>query len=254
MKTWEIDLMMLRSELLFREYAASTVEIYMKVAKDFLEYTKKDILELTKEDVIRYLDFKLMKESENTILVKLNALEFFFEEVVGIDITRNIKKYKRQESGRVVSMDEISLLLASIPKRERLLFGLMLETGEYPSEVLKYQVDDLEPRKEGWYIRGKKIQSTLAKEYLEYVERNEIEKYLFTVHGKIMHKTNVYLLLRKYTKEFLGEQMTFSDLRHAVALEMWKQGKKKEMQEYIGNQSMASIRQWYKKRGVILGD
>src|SRR3712207_8420035 len=91
--SWEIDLMMLHSELLFREYAASTTEVYMRVTKDFLEFTDKDILYMSKQDIIRYLDFLLQDrgESENTILVKLNALEFFFEEVMNMEITKDRK-------------------------------------------------------------------------------------------------------------------------------------------------------------------
>lgn len=254
--SWEIDLMMLHSELLFREYAASTTEVYMRVTKDFLEFIDKDILYMSRQDIIRYLDFLLQDrgESENTILVKLNALEFFFEEVMNMEITKNITKYKRQEGGRIVTIDELSLLLASIPKRERILFKMILEIGKYPKEVLEYEVKDLESREEGWFLKGHKIKKELAKEIIDYTEQNEIEGYIFGIQEKKMHVTNVYLLLRKYTKEFLGEQLTLSELRHSVALEFWRKGKKEEMMEYIGNKSMASIKQWYKKRGILLED
>ncbi|XGU46952.1 phage integrase N-terminal SAM-like domain-containing protein [Fusobacterium necrophorum subsp. funduliforme] len=254
--SWEIDLMMLHSELLFREYAASTTEVYMRVTKDFLEFTDKDILYMSRQDIIRYLDFLLQDrgESENTILVKLNALEFFFEEVMNMEITKNITKYKRQEGGRVVTTDELSLLLASIPKRERILFKTILEIGKYPKEILEYEVKDLKSGEEGCFLKGHKIKKELAREIIDYTEQNEIEGYIFGIQEKKMHVTNVYLLLRKYTKEFLGEQLTFSDLRHTIALELWRKGKKEEMMEYIGNKSMASIKQWYKKRGILLED
>ena len=89
------DLLSLESEMNYRDYSISTRRTYKRIVKEFLEVTNKDVIDVKKEDVTRFLDNKLMELSVNTILVELNALEFFFEEILGLDITENIRKYKR---------------------------------------------------------------------------------------------------------------------------------------------------------------
>ena len=88
-----LDLLSLQSEMSYREYSISTQGTYKRIVKEFLETTNKEVIDVKKEDVIRYLDNKLMTLSVNTVLVELNALEFFFEEILGLNITENIRKY-----------------------------------------------------------------------------------------------------------------------------------------------------------------
>ena len=86
-----LDLLSLQSEMSYREYSISTQGTYKRIVKEFLESTNKEVIDVKKEDVIRYLDNKLMTLSVNTVLVELNALEFFFEEILGLYITENIR-------------------------------------------------------------------------------------------------------------------------------------------------------------------
>ena len=77
-----LDLLTLKAEMQFRNYSNSTQTTYYKTVKDFLEVTDKEIIDVTREDIIKYLDNNLELVSINTVLVKLNALEFFFEEIL----------------------------------------------------------------------------------------------------------------------------------------------------------------------------
>lgn len=152
MKSWEIDVMMLRSELIFREYAERTQDIYVKTVEDFLMSTDKESCNIQREDVIRYLDRRLKEDSKNTVLVKLNALEFFFEEVLGLDITENIRRFKkmrREYKQDLVSLQDIDILLSSIPTRDRMILKTILETGEYPKHMHKWKVSDLVSKEDG---------------------------------------------------------------------------------------------------------
>ncbi|KYM47183.1 hypothetical protein A2U04_08185 [Fusobacterium necrophorum subsp. funduliforme] len=255
MKSWEIDLMMLRSELIFREYAERTQDIYIKTVEDFLNSTDKESCNIQREDVIRYLDRRLKEDSNNTVLVKLNALEFFFEEVLGLDITENIRKFKklkREYKQDLVGLQDIDILLSSIPTRDRIILKTILETGEYPKHMHKWTISDLHSKEDGWYLKGHKLSKEFTKELLAYIEKFEITNYLFYGNKDFIDYTNIYLLLRKHTEMYLGRRVTVGELKHAVALELWKQGKVEEIKKYLGNQSLASIRQWYKMRGIIL--
>lgn len=255
MKSWEIDVMMLRSELIFREYAERTQDIYVKTVEDFLMSTDKESFHIQREDVIRYLDRRLQEDSKNTVLVKLNALEFFFEEVLGLDITENIRRFKkmrREYKQDLVSLQDIDILLSSIPTRDRMILKTILETGEYPKHMHKWKVSDLVSKEDGWYLQEHKLRTEFVKELLAYIEKFEVTDYLFYGNKGYIDYTNIYLILRKYSEMYLGRRVTVGELKHAVALELWKQGKEEEIKKYLGNQSLASIRQWYKFRGIIL--
>ena len=108
----ELDILSLKTELNFREYSESTKKIYVQVVTNFLEATNKEAIKIKKEDVVRYLDNNLKKVKANTRGVYLNALEFFFEEVLSLDITESIKNYKREYVKKsFMSMDEFNLLV-----------------------------------------------------------------------------------------------------------------------------------------------
>lgn len=74
-----IDLVTLKSEMAFREYSNSTQRTYTRIVENFLEFTDKEAIHIRKEDIIRYLDKNLSSVCTNTVLVQLNALEFFFK-------------------------------------------------------------------------------------------------------------------------------------------------------------------------------
>ena len=200
MKSWEIDVMMLRSELIFREYAERTQDIYVKTVEDFLMSTDKESFHIQREDVIRYLDRRMREDSKNTVLVKLNALEFFFEEVLGLDITENIRRFKkmrREYKQDLVSLQDIDILLSSIPTRDRMILKTILETGEYPKKMHKWKVSDLHSEEDGWYLQEHKLTKEFTKELLEYIETFEITDYLFYGNKGYIDYTNIYLILRK---------------------------------------------------------
>lgn len=253
MKSWEIDVMMLRSELIFRKYAERTQDIYIKTVEDFLMMTDKESCHIQREDVIRYLDRRLKEDSKNTVLVKLNALEFFFEEVLALDITEHIKKYTREHKGELLSMQEIDILLGSVPLRDKMILNVLLETGKYPKEVVTWKVSDLSSKEDGWYLAGNKIKKEIVGELLKYIEKFEITEYLFPGKQEKLAASSIHHMIRRQTTAFLGRVVSLSELRHTVAFELWRQGKKKEMHEYLGRDlKFANIKQWYKFRGIIL--
>ena len=128
----------------FRNYSNSTQTTYYNTVKDFLEVTDKEIIDVTREDIIKYLDNNLELVSINTVLVKLNALEFFFTEILGIDIAENIRKYKREfKTKEFLSMEQLNILVSSVPARERLIYKIVIDTGMIIDEVMDLTVKDL---------------------------------------------------------------------------------------------------------------
>ncbi len=246
------DLLSLKTEMQFRGYSTSTQNTYYKTVKEFLEVTGKEAVDIKREDIIKFLDNNLKLLDVNTILVKLNALEFFFTEILGIDVAENIRKYKREfKTKEFLTMEQINMLVSSVPIRERILYEIVIETGMFPEEIVELVVEDLTLRSNTWKLKDFIISKELATEITNYIEKNLLEHYIFTLSNgteKILAQTARHWL-RTYTKEVLGEVYTFNDIRHSIALEMIKKGEEKRAVKYLRNKTTASIRQFYKRSG-----
>lgn len=244
MNKFYFDLLSLQTEMAYRDYSVATQKIYKKAVQDFLEETNKEVIDVKKEDVIRYLDKKLMELSVNTVLVELNALEFFFEEVLGLDITENIKRYKRVFKVKdFVTMEQFNILQNSVPERERLIYQIIKERGLFFKEIVEIKVEDIDYSKST--LLGKKISRDLARDLLKYAEKYEFENKIFQLDF-----TTLYYWNTQNTKKYLGKNFSIDDLRHSIALEIYiKCGKEEEAVEYLRLKDIYSLRQYYRRAG-----
>ena len=244
MNKFYFDLLSLQTEMAYRDYSVATQKIYKKAVKDFLEATNKEVIDVKKEDVIRYLDKKLMELSVNTVLVELNALEFFFEEVLGLDITENIKRYKRVFKVKdFITMEQFNILQNSVPERERLVYQIIKERGLFFKEIVEIKVEDIDYSKST--LLGEKISRDLARDLLKYAEKYELENKIFPLDF-----TTLYYWNTQNTKKYLGKYYSIDDLRHSIALELYiKCGKEEEAMEYLRNKDVYSVRQYYRRAG-----
>ena len=245
-----LDLLTLKAEMQFRNYSNSTQTTYYNTVKDFLEVTDKEIIDVTREDIIKYLDNNLELVSINTVLVKLNALEFFFEEILGLEITYNIRKYKRKfKVKEFLSQEQLNNFIESVPARERLFYKIIIETGWQAEKTINVEVEHLINKPDGFYLKDKKISKDLAREIANYIDKRYIEKYIFYLGDTYIDGSAARYWLRINTKAIFGETYTFNDIRHSVALEMIKKGNEEGAMEYLGVKSTGSIRQYYKRAG-----
>ncbi|PID67072.1 MAG: hypothetical protein CR959_02080 [Fusobacteriales bacterium] len=231
-----MDIISLKTEMEFRGYSKSTQRTYTRTVKDFLNVVNKDTLEIKKEDVIEYLDNNLSLVDPNTILVKLNALSFFFIEVLGIDIISSIRKYKRDFKKKdFINLDEFNILVASVGERESLVYLILFETGFQLKEIISLRLTEIETL----------LSSSLYRRILKYCDKYGIEKKIFNITEETLRNKN-----RENTVKFLGKHYSFNDLRHSIALEKYlKKGDEAKAQEYLGNKTLASIRQYYRRAG-----
>lgn len=252
-----LDLLTLKSEMQFRKYSSSTQATYMRVAEEFLETTDKEIICIRKEDITVFLDRKMCKKKldVNTILVYLNALEFFFEEILGLDVTENISKYHRTFKVKVLpSTDEIEILINSLESRERLMVLLIKETGIKIEDLALLKVEDIRKKDDKYMIKDFQITKDTARELLNFVERNELEEYIFvnSKNKEKLHPSSLRYQLRVLSKEILGKVCTASDIKHAIALEYIRKGMFEEASYITKNKSKYSLKQFFSRIGYII--
>ena len=236
------DLLSLQSEMSYREYSISTQTTYKRIVKEFLETTNKEVIDIKKEDVIRYLDNKLMTLSVNTVLVELNGLSFFFEEILGLNITENIRKYKRVfKTKDFITIEQFNILVASVSERERLTYLVLKELGLFFKEMVKIKVEDIDYA--GSTISGRRVNRDLIRELLGYAEKHELKNEIFPLDLSTLWYWN-----KVNTKKYLGRVCNLDDMKHSIALELHiKQGKEEEAVEYLRLKNVYSLRQYYKR-------
>lgn len=247
-----IDLLSLKTEMEFRGYSISTQKTYYKTVKEFLEFTDTEAINIKREDIIRFLDNNLKFFDVNTILVKLNALEFFFSEILGIEVADNIRKYKRKfKTKDFLTKEQLDILVSTVQVRERLIYRITIETGMLIDEIVKLTMEDLILIDGTWKLRNYVITKELAREIIDYTERNYLEEYIFTLSNgerNILSNTARYWL-RRNTKNVLGQVYTFNDIRYSVALEILKTGNEEAASKYLQNKEIKDMRQFYKRAG-----
>lgn len=239
-----LDILMLKTEMQFKGYSESTQNTYVKTVEKFLIHNNKEAIDIKKQDVIDYLDGRLTEVSINSVLVELNALEFFFEQVLGLEITESIRKYKRQFNKKILlSQDQIELLINSVRLRDRLIYQIIIETGEEADWVADIKLQNIKYGEKA-FLKGVKISSELARNLIRYADRYGLEEELFELSAQGIRAMN-----RKNTKNLLGEFHTFKELRHAIAYEMLKRGEIERATKYLKCQSPRVLRQYYRGHG-----
>lgn len=256
-----LDLLTLEASLVHKGYKESTVSVYKRMVKHFLEDINKETLSISRQDVIQYLNKQLEINSRNTILVKLNALEFFFEEVLGLDITRNIKEFKRELKVKdLLSAKDVEQIIALALPREQMIYKLIYETGMVSSEILELRDTDLKNIGGDFYIGEFKVSKELAREYLNYSEmvlkhiEGDNRKIIRDRYNNDLGIATLRNMFRKHVYSVLGIELSLSDLRKSAALEMMKKGNVEEAQIYLRHKNKSQTVRYYKRYGIYIGN
>lgn len=137
-------------KLKLKAYSTSTIKTYRNEFLQLLQILKqKEVNDLTVADIKRYMVFAMEKQGihENTAHSRLNALKFYFEQVLGRekffwDIPR---PKKANQLPKVFSQDEIAAIINSVAnKKHKVMLMLAYSGGLRVSEVVSlktYQID-----------------------------------------------------------------------------------------------------------------
>ncbi|MEM3573739.1 MAG: site-specific integrase [Nitrososphaeria archaeon] len=107
----------LGKELILRKYSPKTIKAYIHYNKDFLEFIKKKPYEVVNEDIKDYLFAiaKQKKASASTINMVINALKFYYGEILKRNFIYEVTRPKKDKKLPVVmSKKEISRLFSGV--------------------------------------------------------------------------------------------------------------------------------------------
>ena len=228
-------------QLKLKAYSPSTIRTYRNELLQLLQVLKdKPINTLTAEDIKRYMVYAMETQgiSENTAHSRLNALKFYFEQVLGREkffweIPRPKKPMKLP---KVISEEKIiEGLMAVKNTKHKTLLLLAYSAGLRVSEVITLKVTDINSDRMQISInnaKGKKDRVvTLSKSILlllrEYYKLYKPERWLFEGQypGEHYSSRSAQTIFKDaYKKIGLPAECSFHSLRHSFATHLLENG------------------------------
>ncbi|MBK8609013.1 MAG: site-specific integrase [Chitinophagaceae bacterium] len=227
--------------LKLKSYSSSTIKTYRNEFMQLLQLLKsKPVTELSVTDLKRYMVYitETMGLSENSAHSRLNALKFYFEQVLGrekffYELPRP-KKWKKLP--KVISEEKIlEGLLKVVNLKHKTLLLLAYSAGMRVSEVIQLKVTDINSDRMQItlnHAKGKKDRVvTLSKSLLpllrEYYIKYKPEDWLFEGQDSGEHissRTAQLIFKNAYKNLGLPPQCSFHSLRHSYATHLLESG------------------------------
>jgi len=247
---WLYDL---RKELMARKYSRRTIKLYLHYNEGFLKFSNKTPYQVSNEDVRDYLYHLAERKnaSASTLNIAINALKFYYGEVLKRRFAYGIRRPKKDKKLPIVlSQEEVSRILSSFNNiKHRLILMLMYSAGLRVGEVVKLKIEDIDVKRKLIRIRGGKgrkdrytiFSEIVLKTFREYVEKYKPEKWLFPGQRKDRHittRTVQKIFDNACRKAGIRKEATVHSLRHSFATHLLESGVDlRYIQELLGHKS-----------------
>lgn len=239
-------------ELRLGGYSKQTIKAYGGCMGQYFKYLGKDFDVFDEEKIKNFL-LKMQDDgaASQTVNLHLNAIKFFYKNVLRIYKPINIRFMKRQKRLPIVlSRDEIMRIIAATKnKKHQTMIALAYGAGLRVSEVVNLKAGDIDINSNLIYVRGakgNKDRRTLLPEKLKkllsavlvYKDRND---YVFESErgGKLTTRTVQKIFGRGLERANISKEATFHSLRHSFATHLLENGTSiRYVQELLGHQSI----------------
>jgi len=244
----------LRQELVVGGYSAMTIRMYVFYLKSFLKALNKPPEEAERENVIEFLAKKKEKNnaSNSTLSLAHSALRFYYHNILGKKILEEIKTpRKAKKLPTVLTKKEVKdLILATKPKRNRLIVQFLYSSGTRVSECVKMKVSELNLKERVATVRGGKGNKDraiiLSREWVKYLKKYLDRKktpseFVFSKkNGKPLSSDTVQRIIRNAAaKAEIQKHVTPHTLRHSYATHLLDAGENiRRIQELLGHSNL----------------
>ena len=223
--------------LTLRNYSRATRKSYSGCIRRFLQKFPNEMCKLNKKTVEDFL-LELFKNgsSAQTVTSYLQAIQFYYREVVGIQIDLQIKTPKRPSRLPVVlSHTEIELILSNVMnEKHRTMIALAYGAGLRVSELTDLRAGNIDFDEGVVYIyqgKGRKDRITLLPQVLlgqlhSCVSGKCKNDFLFESErgGRLSSRSIQKVFTRALKKTGINKPATFHSLRHSFATHILEQG------------------------------
>ena len=227
---------MIKKEALRRGYSRKTIISYSECVKRFLNWSNKEIKNVSKKDIVNYIDHLIGKNySGNTINVYYCSLRFFFEELLGRRLFRNVRYTKIPRKLPVVlNKEEVMLLINSISnEKHALMIKLLYSAGLRVGELVSLKIKDLDCSSEvGWVRNGKGgkdrpfiVSRKIKLELSKLICGRNVDSFLFVGRrGKYSVRTIQEIVKKACKSTGIKKNVHPHTLRHSFATHLIEEG------------------------------
>lgn len=241
-----------KNELRIRSYSPKTIKAYIGCLKGYFEFKKADFNNIDENNIKSFLLAKQDKGyASQTVNLYLNAIKFFYREVLKINYRIDIKFAKRSKKLPIVlSRAEINKIIKiTINLKHKLSLALSYSAGLRVSEVISLKIGDINFDELTIHIKeskGKKDRLTLLSKKLVndlrvLVSGKKPEDLLFVSErgGKLAERTAQKIFENLLKKASICRPATFYSLRHSFATHLLENGTDiRYIQELLGHRKL----------------
>ena len=245
-------------ELRVRNYSQKTIRSYLGYLRAYFLFKKHSLDEIDLVDIRKFLALKQKRgQAGQTINVYLNAIKFFYRNVIGVKqkiYFKTAKKFKRLPV--VLSRKEIERIILKINnKKHKLMVGLAYGAGLRISEVIGLRVGDVDLKNLTIHVKGakgKKDRMTIFSEKLVRGLRERSEdkignSLLFESErgGKLSTRTAQVVFSAALRQVGIKKPATFHSLRHSFATHLLENGTDiRYVQELLGHSNIRTTQRY----------
>jgi site-specific recombinase XerD len=247
-----------RQELRLRNYSFKTIKAYLGCLREYFDFKKFDLGKIDEENIKQFLLNKQSKNySSQTVNLYLNAIKFFYREVLKNPQKINLKFAKRSKKLPIVLLrEEIKNIIKSIRNpKHKLLISLAYGAGLRISEIVNLKVKDVNLKELTIHLKnakGKKDRITIFSEKIKINLQNLIadknpNDYLFESErgGKLTARTAQKVFEKALRDSDVKKDATFHSLRHSFATHLLENGiDVRYVQELLGHQNIRTTQRY----------
>ena len=229
---------LIRKEALRKGLRRETIKTYITTVNKFLRLYYLDPREVTKHNVTKHLEnLRKWNRAPSTINVHLNAIKFFYEQVLKKKLTIDIQFTKvRKRLPEFLTKKETADLFAAIPNdKHKLIIKLLYATGMRVSELVNLKVRDFQfDDNYGWIRDGKGgkdrlfiIARKLKSELNSWIAHNKLNNDSWIFPGQFSHYSteSIRLIIKKAAnKAKINKDVHPHTLRHSFATHLIQNG------------------------------
>lgn len=238
-----------RQELKLRNYSLKTTKVYFTCLKEYFDFKKVKLEKVDEENIKQFLLNKQDRNySSQTINLYLNAIKFFYREILKTSQKINVKFAKRSKKLPIIlSREEIKNIIDAIRNpKHKLIISLAYGAGLRVSEVVSLKVKDLNLEELTIHLKnakGKKDRITIFPEKIKtdiqhlIVGKNS-NNYFFESErgGKLTERTAQKVFTNALREADIKKDATFHSLRHSFATHLLENGiNVRYVQELLGH-------------------
>ena len=243
---------LIKKKGLRRGLSHRTIRTYRHCARKFFNWCRKEPNEIKKDDIKSYLDLMIEKgKCGSTINVHLNALRFFYCDVLNKRLMVNIRYSKTPKALPIVlTKEEVARLInLIINPKHKLMAKLMYSAGLRVSELVHLKPEHLEIKNGyGWVRHGKGnkdrmfiIAESIKEELASYISKEctPSDSYIFRGFNGHLTTASVRSVIKKAVKNAkISKRAHPHTLRHSFSTHLIENGSSvAEVQSLLGHSS-----------------